>query len=355
MVARIGDGRAGDVQAPRRGINQGIGPELARLQAHGHRDGFDGGARLKHIGDGTVAQLLAREFFAVARVKTGVVGQGQQLPRARIHHHHRAAQGFVGQHLFFDFLVGKKLDFAVDGQGNFAPINRRDFFAHAFHHPPQAVFDHPARARLASQLFFKGQLHALLAFVLHIGKANNVGRRFALRVLALVFARLVDAFDGQRLDLLAHIPIELALEPDKGFVRVQLLLELRQGHIHQLGQRGQLGQHGRIGHIHVFRDGPDAGRWHAGGQNQPVAIQNAPPVGRQLNRAGKAHLALAQEKVIANQLHIGRASGQAQKAQGHQHHHQAAAPQLGFVRQQGAAAIRNAAHAYCPTPRSSRT
>ncbi len=68
-------------------------------------------------------------------------------------------------------------------------------------------------------------------------------------------------------------------------------------------------------------------------ENQPVAIQNAPPVGRQLNRAGKAHLALAQEKVIANQLHIGRAPGQAQKAQGHHHHHQAAAPQLGFMGQ----------------------
>jgi len=29
--------------------------------------------------------------------------------------------------------------------------------------------------------------------------------------------------------LLAHIPIELALEPDKGFVRVQLLLECAKG------------------------------------------------------------------------------------------------------------------------------
>jgi hypothetical protein len=84
----------------------------------------------------------------------------------------------------------------------------------------------------------------------------------------------------------------------------------------QPGQFLELGAHLGIVVRHVFGNGPDAGRRHAGGQDEPIAIQNAPPVGGQLKRARKAHLALALEKFVANHLHIGRAPARPGKAQG---------------------------------------
>jgi hypothetical protein len=89
------------------------------------------------------------------------------------------------------------------------------------------------------------------------------------------------------------------------------LLELGQGHLQQLGQLLEL----RLVARHVFGNGPDAGRRHAGGQDQAVAVDDAPAVGRQLQRAGKTHLALALEEVIADDLDVGRARRQAHKGE----------------------------------------
>jgi hypothetical protein len=107
--------------------------------------------------------------------------------------------------------------------------------------------------------------------------------------------------------------VHLALEPDKGLVFVfQALLQLGQRHFKQAGQLAQLRGRG----VHVFRNGPDAGRGHAGGQQQAVAVQDAPAVGRQFQRAGKAHLALLAEKVVADDLHPGGTRRQAGKSPG---------------------------------------
>jgi hypothetical protein len=53
---------------------------------------------------------------------------------------------------------------------------------------------------------------------------------------------------------------------------------------------------------------------HAGGQHQAVAVEDAAAVGRQLQRAREAHLALALEEVVAEHLDPPRAPGQAHKA-----------------------------------------
>ncbi len=169
---------------------------------------------------------------------------------------------------------------------------------------------------LPASWLVEGQLHAFLALVFDVGEADHVGCRLALGVLALVFLALVDALDVECRNLLAHIPVQLALHPDEGLVLVgELGDQRRQRHVHQPGQLAQLGAAPRVFALHVFGNGPDAGRGHAGGQDQPVAIQNLAAVGGQLQRAGKAHLALALEEIVARHLHIGGARAQPDKAQ----------------------------------------
>ena len=54
------------------------------------------------------------------------------------------------------------------------------------------------------------------------------------------------------------------------------------------------------GAVHSFRNGPDALRHHAGREDEAVAVEHAPPVGRQLQRAGEAHLACRWKKSLPN-------------------------------------------------------
>ena len=65
-----------------------------------------------------------------------------------------------------------------------------------------------------------------------------MGGRLALGVLALVFLALVDALDAQGLDLLAQIPVELALESRQGLVFIRQLGHRvpAAGHAHQARQ-----------------------------------------------------------------------------------------------------------------------
>jgi hypothetical protein len=49
------------------------------------------------------------------------------------------------------------------------------------------------KARLAAQMLLEGELHALLADVVHAREADDVGGDFTARIVASVFALLVDA------------------------------------------------------------------------------------------------------------------------------------------------------------------
>jgi hypothetical protein len=67
--------------------------------------------------------------------------------------------------------------------------------------------------------------------------------------------------------------------------------------------------------VDVIRNSPDTLSGHTGRQDQPIAIQHPPTVGRQLKRTGKPHLTLSLEKIIANHLHIRGTRAQPHKAQ----------------------------------------
>ena len=280
--------------------------------------------------------MLARQILTLVRHIAGVVGQGQDLASLGIEHHHTARAGFVKLHGIAQFLVSKKLYLAVDAELQVTPIHRRDLFTHVFHHLAQTVFDDPTRTRFAAQLFVEGQLHALLALILHIGEAHHVRCGFALRVLTAVFFALVNALDAQVRHLFGDLHIHLAFEPNKGLVFVfELLRQLGQGDFEQTCQFFELGGVP----IHIFRNRPKAGHRHAGGQNQTIAVQDAPSTGRQLQSAGIAHFALVQKEVVVEHLDVGGASAQGQKAQGNRSHHKFAAPNRGFAGQQGAGGV----------------
>ena len=99
---------------------------------------------------------------------------------------------------------------------------------------------------------------------------------------------------------------------------------------------------------------PDAGRHHAGGQQQPVAVEDAAAVGRQLQRAREAHLALALEEVVADHLHVGGAAGQHQEAERDAGHDELAAPDRRLAGEQRAGGVAHAAAAAHRAPRCAR-
>ena len=65
-------------------------------------------------------------------------------------------------------------------------------------------------------------------------------------------------------------------------------------------------------------------RRHAGGQQQAVAVEDAAAAGRQFERVGEAHLALLQEEVGGDDLHVGGAPEQQREAEAHERDEQLA-------------------------------
>jgi len=150
----------------------------------------------------------------------------------------------------------------------------------------------------------------------------------------------VKALDAQRGDLLGHGLVHLALDPHKGLVlHRQALAQVGQRHLQQFGELAQLG----VGAVHVFGDRPDALRHHTGGEDEAVAVQHAAAVGRQLQRAGEAHLTLALEEVVAEHLHIRGTPGQTRKRHRQRSDDELAAPHRRLAGQQRAGAVVDAA------------
>ena len=186
--------------------------------------------------------------------------------------------------------------------------------------------------------------------VFHIGEAHDMRRRLPFGILALVFLAVVDALDIERHDLLAHVPVQLTLDPDKGLVLdIQLLHQGAQRHVHEARHFLELLLDLRVLQIHVLGNGPDTGRRHAGRKNQTIAIQQTATVGRQLQSTRKAHQALTLEEVVAEDLHIGCTRAQAHKTQRQRSHDELAAPQRCFRSQQRAGGIEHAA-CHCAVP-----
>src|SRR5690606_16578485 len=81
-------------------------------------------------------------------------------------------------------------------------------------------------------------------------------------------------------------------------------------------------------------------------------VEDAPPVGRQLERAGIAHLALTQEEVVVDDLYVGRAPGQHQEAERDAADDELAAPDRGLAREQRARRVLHAAAAMAAAHRA---
>ena len=175
--------------------------------------------------------------------------------------------------------------------------------------------------------------------VFNIGKTHDVRNRFTFGVLALVLLALVNTLDAQGMNFLRHRLIYLSLDPDKGFIFItQLFFQFSQRHFQQFGKFGQL----RRASFDILWNGPNAGSGHAGRQNQSVAIQDATPVGGQLQCSGKPHFTLTLEKGIGINLNVGSPDTQSDKSSCNQTHDEFAAPDRRLAGQQGAGGVENA-------------
>ena len=344
---RVADGGAANGKATGGGLNGGGGGDQALFQRQRRDERLHGGAGLKGVGQRPVAQLRAAQILPLGGRVAGVVDQRQHFAALGVQHHHAARLSLVLQHRIAQLLIGEKLHLAVNAELQVAPIDRGHFLAHRFHHIAQAIFDDPARARATGQVFVEGELDAFLAVVLHIRKTHHMGSGFALGVLTLVLFALVHAAHAQGGNVLRHRLVHLTLEPNKGFVFVlDFFVQLGQRHLQQLRQAFEFG---RLA-FDVLRDGPDAGGRHARCEDQAVAVQNAAPVGGQLQRTGKTHFALALKKIIRQHLDVGRTRSQRAKGQGDGQHDQLAAPQRCRAGQQGAGGVEDAAAAHGAAP-----
>ena len=146
MGVRIADGVPAQRELAWRCLDHGLGLDEAFFERQAHHQRFDRRARLKGVGQRSVAQLRAGEVGATVRHIAGVVGQGQHFTGLDIQHHHTARSGAVVQHGFAQFLVGKELHLAVDGELNVTPIHRRHHLANVLDHMAQTVFDDATRA-----------------------------------------------------------------------------------------------------------------------------------------------------------------------------------------------------------------
>ena len=340
IVVRVSDVEAANRITPRTGVDERLRRDTACFQRHGHGDRLHGRARLKGVRHSTVTQLLTREVFAFVGHVAGVIGQRQHFAGDSVKHHHTAALGFLCGHGLAQFLVGKKLHLAVQRELQVLAIDRRHFVADVFDHAAFTVFDDAPGARASEQVLLKSQLHAIEAGVFNVGKADHVRRGFAIRVLALESAVLVNAFETELGDALGHRLFDLALEPDKTLVFIaQLAAQLCERDLQQLRQLFELRRRG----IDIFRNRPDAGRRNVGGQDQTIAVHDAATAGRKFQRADKAHLALTLKKCIAENLHMRRPGSQHGKPQRNGGHDELAAPHRRFAGQQGTGAVTYAA------------
>src|SRR5207237_7746488 len=111
-----------------------------------------------------------------------------------------ARLGLVGGDRVADLLVGEELHLGIDRQADVLAVDRGDALADVLDDTAEPVLDDPAGAVAAGEVLLEGELDALLAVVLDVGEADDVRRRLALGVLALVLAHFVDAADAELLD-----------------------------------------------------------------------------------------------------------------------------------------------------------
>ncbi len=335
VVAVIADIGAVKLLAARRGMEHRRRGDDAGLQGCAQGDGLEHRARFKGIGHGVVADVRLGHALAGIRIEAGVVGHCQNLSRFRIDHHRTAVLGLVVLDRLLERLVGEVLDLAVDRQAHILSVHRRHAARHILDHITQPVFHDLAHPGVPGQPRLQRQLHAVLPLAFDIGKADELRRRRAFRVVAFVAGRFINALDAQRLDLLGHVDVHLPLEIDELFVGVEPALKI--GGV-QAEQPGEL-LHLVVARLDLRRIGPYGLGRNARRQNVAVAVENAAAHRRQLDGAHKAQIALVLIELRRPHLHPEGAQTQRRKRRKQQPLHQPGATWRQLHIQQRALAI----------------
>ena len=269
------------------------------------------------------------------------VGQRQDLAAHHVDHHHAAGLGLVHRHGIAHALVGEELHLGVERQLHLATRRGVDRIDVVVDHASDTVAHDAALAVTALEVFLERQLHAFAPLLPLVGEAHHVRRRFALGVVARVAWRGPQALDAERTRLPPLRIGHLALDQNVGQVLCQTLVELDRRHAQQAQQVLLLRRRCfEVLAVRIHRAGG-----HAGGQDQPVAVDDAAAARRHVVGVDETAFALREVEVRGHDLHVHRTTEQQQEAQRHHHHQHAAAPRRRLGGQQRTAGVGQAARA----------
>ena len=152
--------------------------------------------------------------------------------------------------------------------------------------PSRSLMTRRVPSRPASSLLER-ELDAFLAAVLDVGEADDVRRRLALGVLALVLAHLVDALDAERpAPALATVLVDLAAQPDEVRVVGEARLERRRSSCRAASRAGA---RCAASPSRSFGIAQIDGAGTLGGEDQAVAVDDrgrGSPAARACGRSG---------------------------------------------------------------------
>ena len=310
MRVGIRNGRRADGHPPWCAVDHRVVTDLAALQRQRRDKGLHHRARLISVGQRTIAQLRAGEFFAVVRVVGRPVGQRQDFAAAGIDHHRPTGLGVVLIDGVLEMAVGQILNLGVQRQPDFLAILRRLHRSDVFDDIAATITDHRTAARPADQALLEGQLDALQSFVVNAGETDDVRSHVTARVIAAVFLFRMDAGQLQGGDAIGRFRRHLALDEDEGLFRGQLAIQLTGRHIEKLGQLALLSL------IHVpgiRRNGPD--RFHRRRHREQVAVSvdDLAARGRDFDIAQVTRITLFLQEIVIDDLQVEAARHQGQE------------------------------------------
>ncbi len=236
------DHRGADLDVARAGVDDAVGLVTARGQARGDEEGFDARAGLEQIGGGAVAVLRGIELMTVIGVEGRLVDHGEHFAGAHVQDDDRTGVGAIVADRRFQLAIGQVLDAQVDAELELAARAHGANALDVLDVIPLAVLDDALCTVLAAEPVVEGELRALLAGVVHVGKAEQMPGHLARRIVAAVFARQVHAVDLELSDLARVGRLEPAREVHEFAVLAGAHApdQIVQVHVDRLGQAREL-------------------------------------------------------------------------------------------------------------------